>query len=169
MQKIEIFTDGACRGNPGPGGWAFAIFDGKKILAENSGGFRATTNNRMEIFAAIAALEFFEKNFAEIFAAAEIKIFTDSKFLKNGAEIWLPNWQKNGWRTAAKKPVKNPDLWKKLAEILTKKKIFWQHVPAHRGIPRNEKVDRAAAAAARRENLPSEILPKNPQLQIFDF
>lgn len=151
---MEIYTDGACRGNPGPGGWAFEIWCDGESLAKNSGGFAATTNNRMEIRAAIFALKFA----AEKFQNAEIEIFTDSQFLKNGAEIWLKNWQKNNWKTSARKPVKNRDLWEKLAEFLRKSKVKFTYVPAHRGILKNEKVDRAAAAAADEKNLPSENL-----------
>jgi ribonuclease HI len=140
--RVEVFTDGACLGNPGPGGWAALLRYGthEKLLA---GGEPATTNNRMELYAAIAALETLNR-------ACEIELSTDSQYLRQGIEEWLPRWRANGWRTAGKKPVKNQDLWERLAAAAARHKISWRWVRGHSGHVENEIVDRAAREQAKR-------------------
>jgi ribonuclease HI len=140
--RVEIFTDGACLGNPGPGGWAALLRYGahEKLLA---GGEAATTNNRMELYAAIAALEALNR-------ACDIELSTDSQYLRQGIEEWLPRWRANGWRTAGKKPVKNQDLWERLAAAAARHKISWRWVRGHSGHVENEIVDRAAREQAKR-------------------
>lgn len=135
-EKVEIFTDGACRGNPGPGGWGALLRYGaqeKKI----KGGENSTTNNRMEMQAAIAALE-------SLSGPCNIKLVTDSKYLLDGFNSWLPNWKKRGWKTASKKPVKNEDLWRKLDELVKPHTIDWEWVKGHSGHVENEIVDQLA-------------------------
>ena len=142
MSAVEIFTDGACLGNPGPGGWAALLRFGahEKLLA---GGEEATTNNRMELFAAIAALEALSR-------ACEVELSTDSQYLRQGIEEWLPRWRANGWRTADKKPVKNQDLWERLAGAAARHRVSWRWVRGHAGHVENEVVDRAARAEAKK-------------------
>ncbi|HEX6613272.1 MAG TPA: ribonuclease HI [Rhodanobacteraceae bacterium] len=142
MSVVQVFTDGACLGNPGPGGWAALLRFGahEKLLA---GGEGATTNNRMELFAAIAALEALTR-------ACEVELSTDSQYLRQGIEQWLPRWRANGWRTADRKPVKNQDLWERLAEAATRHRIKWRWVRGHAGHVENELVDRAARAEAQK-------------------
>lgn len=133
---IYIFTDGACRGNPGPGGWgALLRKDGQE--KELFGGERDTTNNRMEMMAVIKAVEALEK-------PAEIKITTDSQYVLKGITEWISNWKKNNWRTAAKKPVKNADLWQILDKLLEPHEVTWQWVKGHSGHAENERVDQLA-------------------------
>jgi len=170
LEKITIFTDGAAKGNPGPGGWGAVIFKGKERF-ELSGGFAHTTNNRMEILACVKALEFCFENFP---AQCAVEISTDSKFVKNGVELWLAGWLKNGWRTAARKPVKNQDLWQSLNKIIVQNfsnRVKFKHVPAHTGIVENERADFLATQAATQSNLPPDhgfALEKQKQNQ-FDF
>src|SRR5690348_1401513 len=142
MSVVEVFTDGACLGNPGPGGWAALLRFGahEKLLA---GGERATTNNRMELYAAIAALEALTR-------ACKIELSTDSQYLRQGIEEWLPRWRANGWRTVGKKPVKNQDLWERLAAAAARHEISWRWVRGHSGHVENEIVDRAAREQAGR-------------------
>lgn len=142
MTPVEIFTDGACLGNPGPGGWAALLRFGahEKLLA---GGENATTNNRMELFAAIAALEALTRD-------CEVELGTDSQYLRQGIEDWLPRWRANGWRTADRKPVKNQDLWERLAAATARHRIKWRWVRGHSGHVENEIVDRAARAEAKK-------------------
>lgn len=136
MKKIEMFTDGACKGNPGPGGWgALLRFEGKeKSLC---GGDRDTTNNRMELLAAIEGL----KALTEV---CHVDLTTDSVYVKNGINSWIANWKKNGWRTAAKKEVKNKDLWVALDEQVQKHKVTWHWVKGHSGHRENEIADQLA-------------------------
>ena len=136
---IQIWTDGSCLGNPGPGGWAFIATDGDKVV-ERSGGERDTTNNRMELMAVIRALSAIKNH--------EIEIHTDSQYVKNGMQSWMKNWKKNNWRTADKKPVKNQELWQKLDELAPEFTIHWVWVRGHNGNPLNERADTLARTAA---------------------
>jgi len=133
---VEIFTDGACRGNPGPGGWAALLRygDTEKVI---KGAEADTTNNRMEMMAAIEAL-------AALTRPSRIALTTDSQYLRQGISDWLPRWKANGWRTAAKKPVKNQDLWERLDAVAVGHQLEWQWVKGHSGHPENELVDSAA-------------------------
>ena len=136
---VEIFTDGACRGNPGPGGWAALLrYDGKEKLV--SGAEPATTNNRMELMAAIEGL-------AQLKRRSRVVLTTDSQYLRLGIKQWLANWKRNGWRTAARQPVKNRDLWERLDGLTAQHDIDWHWVRGHSGHPENELVDQAANAA----------------------
>ncbi len=137
--KVEIFTDGACSGNPGPGGWA-ALLRFKGVERELSGGEPHTTNNRMELTAAIAALEALKR-------PCTVTLKTDSTYVKNGVTQWMPRWKANAWRTADKKPVKNQDLWERLDAALANHEIDWQWVKGHAGHAENERVDALARAA----------------------
>ena len=136
MKKIDIYTDGACRGNPGPGGWgALLIYkDADKTIY---GGEKNTTNNRMEMTAIIEALKIVKMD-------CDITLYTDSKYVMDGITKWLPNWKNKGWITSNKKPVKNKDLWQILEECISKQNIEWQWVKGHAGIPGNEKADELA-------------------------
>lgn len=134
--RVEIFTDGACSGNPGPGGWG-AILRYKGRTKELKGGEADTTNNRMELTAAIRALEAMKR-------PVPIDVHTDSQYLRQGVTEWLPRWQANGWRTAAKKPVKNDDLWRALAELIQTYDVSWHWVKGHAGHPENERADELA-------------------------
>ena len=138
---VEIFTDGACSGNPGPGGWA-AILRSGLHEKEISGGELATTNNRMEMTAAIHALQNLKRSSA-------VTLHTDSRYLIDGATLWLPRWKANGWKTADKKPVKNADLWQQLEAAATAHRISWRWVECHSGHPENEREDALARAAIR--------------------
>ena len=140
---LKIWTDGSCLGNPGPGGWGFVATDGTHT-AERPGGERNTTNNRMELMAAICALTAARRH-------DELEIHTDSQYVKNGMQSWLPGWKNNNWRTSTKKPVKSQDLWQKLDELASTKKIHWFWVRGHNGDEMNERVDTLARTAA--ENL----------------
>ncbi len=136
---IEIYTDGACRGNPGPGGWAALLLMGAHER-EISGAEAHTTNNRMELTAVIRALEALKR-------PVHARIYTDSQYVRNGITRWLSAWQARGWRTADRKPVKNQDLWQRLAELAAAHQLEWHWVPGHAGVPGNERVDRLANAA----------------------
>ena len=140
---IKIYIDGACVGNPGPGGWAAIVFlENKK--KEIFGGEKSTTNNRMELTAAIKALEYLvglEKK------ESSLKIFTDSNYVKDGITIWIHKWEKNNWKTSDKKDVKNIDLWKKLKELTKNEKIEWNWIKGHSGDPYNELADKLAKKA----------------------
>ena len=135
------FTDGACSGNPGPGGWGALLQakDGDVVVKERplSGGEALTTNNRMELLAAINALEALARD-------TEITIVTDSTYVKNGVTTWIHGWKRNGWRTSAKKPVKNDDLWKRLDEAQARHDVTWEWVKGHAGHPENERADELA-------------------------
>ena len=137
--RVDIFTDGACSGNPGPGGWA-AILRAGKHERELSGGERATTNNRMELTAVIRALEALKKPSAAV-------VHTDSRYVMDGATKWMKNWKKNGWRTADKKPVKNEELWRALEEASARHAISWRWVEGHSGHTENERADALAREA----------------------
>ena len=130
---VEIYTDGACKGNPGPGGWG-AYFKFRSSEKELYGGEIQTTNNRMELIAVIEAIKYVNKT-------QKLRIFTDSKYVKNGIQEWIINWEKNGWRTASKKPVANKDLWVQLNEIKRTRNIEWNWVKGHSGDIGNEKAD----------------------------
>ena len=134
--QVEIFTDGACRGNPGPGGWGALLRygDSEKTM---QGADKNTTNNRMEMLAAISALESLSR-------PCSVRLVTDSKYLLDGVNSWLPNWKKRGWKTASKKPVKNEDLWRKLDELAQLHTIEWEWVKGHSGHAENELVDQLA-------------------------
>lgn len=137
MPRVEIFTDGACSGNPGPGGWG-VILRYKDIEKELSGGEAETTNNRMELTAVIEALKALKTR-------CVISLYTDSKYVMDGVNQWLPNWKKNNWRTTNKKSeVKNIDLWQQLDELLPQHEILWNWVKGHNGHPENERVDKLA-------------------------
>ncbi len=137
MSEVEIFTDGACRGNPGPGGWGALLRYGDHEK-ELFGGEAETTNNRMELMAAIQALESLSK-------ACRVRVTTDSVYVKNGITEWLHNWKKRGWKTAAKKPVKNSDLWKQLDKAVQRHdEVSWYWVKGHSGHPGNERADELA-------------------------
>lgn len=136
---VEIYTDGACRGNPGPGGWAALLRFGDRER-ELSGGEAHTTNNRMEMMAAIRALEALER-------PCRVRLTTDSQYLKNGLTQWLPVWKRNGWRTADRRAVKNRDLWERLDALAERHRIEWHWVRGHAGHADNERVDRLANEA----------------------
>jgi ribonuclease HI len=139
---VEIFTDGACSGNPGPGGWACIIRmrDEEKVL---TGGDSATTNNRMEMQSAIAALESLE-------GPCSVKLYSDSKYLIMGMSEWIEGWKRNDWKNAKKKPVLNPDLWKRLDTLAAEHQIEWIWVKGHDDHPENERVDKLAVKATER-------------------
>jgi ribonuclease HI len=133
---IEIYTDGACRGNPGPGGWGVVLQSGSRRKTLH-GGEKSTTNNRMELTAAIEALK-------ALNGSREVVIYTDSKYVMDGIERWLPAWKQRGWKTAAKKPVKNQDLWEELDRLRNGHTIRWKWVRGHTGNPGNEAADALA-------------------------
>jgi len=139
LNEVEIYTDGACRGNPGPGGWAALLIAGKS-RKEVSGAAAATTNNRMELAAAIGGLSALKRRCA-------VKLYTDSKYVLQGVTEWLPNWKARGWRTAARKPVKNQDLWEELEAAVSAQDIEWHWVKGHSGDEGNEYVDQLANLA----------------------
>jgi len=143
---IKIYTDGACIGNPGPGGWAAVIISNEK-KEEIFGGEKLTTNNRMELTAAIKALEFFSKEEGKQPSLNYIKIYTDSVYLKEGITTWINSWEKNNWKTSDKKNVKNVDLWKKLKELVKSYKIEWHWVKGHSEDPMNDLADKLAKRA----------------------
>jgi ribonuclease HI len=138
---VDIYTDGACSGNPGPGGWG-AVLRWRGRRREVSGFEPATTNNRMELRAAIGALEALKRPMA-------VRMFTDSDYLRQGITTWLPVWKKRGWRTADKKPVKNQDLWQRLEQALERHRVEWHWVRGHSGDPDNERADQLARSALR--------------------
>jgi ribonuclease HI len=141
-ESVEIFTDGACSGNPGPGGWgALLRYRGRE--KELAGGEPDTTNNRMELMAVIAALEALKR-------PSPVRLVTDSAYVKNGITQWVPRWKANGWRTADKKPVKNQDLWERLDRAQAAHTIDWQWVKGHAGHDENERVDELARRQIRR-------------------
>jgi ribonuclease HI len=139
MDHVEIFTDGACSGNPGPGGWG-AILRAKGKEKELSGSEKQTTNNRMELMAVIGALEALKR-------PCRVTITTDSQYVMKGMTEWLPGWKAKGWKTAAKKPVKNAELWQRLEQAISPHQVDWQWVRGHDGHEENERADRLAVAA----------------------
>ncbi len=138
-QNVKIYTDGACSGNPGPGGWGAVLIYGDRTKTLN-GGESLTTNNRMELVAAINALNHLKR-------PCEVDLFTDSKYVKDGLTKWIFNWKKNGWKTAAKKPVKNAELWQELDEAVQRHDINWHWVKGHAGDEFNELADQLASEA----------------------
>ena len=139
MPEVEIFTDGACSGNPGPGGWA-AILRFGEVEKELSGGDPATTNNRMELMAAIAGLEALKR-------PCRVRLYTDSQYVRDGITRWLHSWKARNWRTADNKPVKNIDLWQRLDLAAARHDVEWIWVRGHAGHPENERADLLARAA----------------------
>ncbi|MCP4409611.1 MAG: ribonuclease HI [Gammaproteobacteria bacterium] len=138
-QSVEIFTDGACRGNPGPGGWgALLRYQGKEKTLK--GGEYKTTNNRMEMMAAISALEALKRS-------CNVILTTDSRYLCDGIKQWVPNWKKRGWKTSKRQPVKNEDLWRRLDSVVVEHSIDWRWVKGHSGHTENELVDQLANEA----------------------
>lgn len=141
MTELFAYTDGACSGNPGPGGWGALMIarEGDKVLKtrELNGGEADTTNNRMELLAAINALEALER-------PSKITVVTDSAYVKNGVTGWIFGWKKNGWKTSSRKPVKNDDLWKRLDEAQSRHEVAWEWVKGHAGHPENERADELA-------------------------
>ncbi len=173
-KKVTIHTDGACEGNPGPGGWAAVLEYGSRTK-EIGGGVAATTNNRMELQAAIGAL-------AALTEPCDAEVFTDSEYLRDGITEWLAAWKARGWRTADKKPVKNEDLWRRLDEATARHRVRWQWLKGHAGHPLNERCDQLARAeieAVRRRFTPAQLaaaleafrqdrLPTGRQLGLFE-
>ena len=154
MNQVQVFTDGACRGNPGPGGWGALLQakDGETVVKERElkGGEADTTNNLMELLAAINALEALTR-------ASEITITTDSAYVKNGVTGWIHGWKRNGWKTAARKPVKNEDLWRRLDEARARHDVRWEWIKGHAGHPENERADELARAGMK------PFKPKKPK------
>jgi ribonuclease HI len=141
MPELFAYTDGACSGNPGPGGWGVLMLarEGDRVVKERTlnGGEADTTNNRMELLAAISALEALKRG-------AAITIVTDSAYVKNGVTTWIHGWKRNGWRTADKKPVKNVDLWQRLEDAQARHDVTWEWIKGHAGHPENERADELA-------------------------
>ena len=141
--KYKIYTDGACSGNPGPGGWAVIILVNNEIKEMFFGSEKNTTNNQMELLAPIKAIQKFKKK-------SEISIFTDSTYVRDGITIWIKKWEQNGWKTASKKPVKNKELWKKLKNLSSKHSIKWIWVKGHAQDKYNNLVDELAQGAIKK-------------------
>ena len=143
MLELKAFTDGACSGNPGPGGWGVVLqaINAGEVVKERelSGGAGETTNNQMELMAAISALETLDR-------ASTITVVTDSSYVKDGVSTWIHGWKRNGWKTAAKKPVKNVELWQRLDAAQARHKVTWEWVNGHAGHPENERADALARA-----------------------
>jgi ribonuclease HI len=140
LQSVQMFTDGACRGNPGPGGWAALLRMGDKEK-ELSGGEPLTTNNRMELLGAIRGLQALKR-------PCRVALHTDSLYVRDGITKWVHNWRRNGWKTSDRKPVKNAELWQELCEAAAPHRVEWHWVRGHAGHPENERVDMLACAAA---------------------
>ena len=145
LPEVEIFTDGACSGNPGPGGWGAVLRSGRHEK-ELSGGEALTTNNRMELLAAILGLEALK-------LPCRVELYTDSQYLRDGITRWLPAWKARGWKTADKKPVKNLDLWQRLEAAAARHEVEWHWVRGHSGHPENERADALARAAIPQRSL----------------
>jgi ribonuclease HI len=158
MADLFAYTDGACSGNPGPGGWGAVLIarEGDAVVKERelSGGEALTTNNRMELMAAIMALESLSR-------ATPITVVTDSAYVKNGVTGWIHAWKRNGWRTADKKEVKNADLWQRLDGARSRHAVTWEWIKGHAGHPENERADRLARAGMKpfKPGKPAEIAP----------
>ena len=154
MPDLFAYTDGACSGNPGPGGWGVLMIarEGDEVVKtrELNGGEAETTNNRMELLAAISALEALKRG-------AAITIVTDSAYVKNGVSQWIHGWKRNGWKTADKKPVKNVDLWQRLDDAQSRHKVTWEWIKGHAGHPENERADELARAGMK------PFKPKKPK------
>ena len=140
LPEVEIFTDGACKGNPGPGGWG-AILRSKGKERELSGGEALTTNNRMELMAAIEALKALKK-------PCHVQLYTDSNYVRDGITKWIHGWRHNGWKTSDRKPVKNAELWQALVDATEPHRVDWHWVKGHAGHPENERADALACAEA---------------------
>ncbi|ATG74872.1 ribonuclease HI [Zobellella denitrificans] len=140
MKQIQLYTDGSCLGNPGPGGYG-AVLLYKQHRKELSRGFRLTTNNRMELMAAIAGL-------AALSHDCEVELTTDSQYVRQGITQWIKGWKRNNWKTAARTPVKNADLWQQLDELCQRHRVSWHWVKGHSGHPENERCDELAREAA---------------------
>lgn len=140
MQEVAIYTDGACRGNPGPGGWGAVIIQANQPQQHVSGADPDTTNNRMELMAAIQALQALSE-------PMKVDLTTDSVYVRDGITSWLPNWKKRGWKTASNKPVKNKDLWQALDQAAARHDVSWHWVKGHSGHPENELADQLAVQA----------------------
>ncbi|WP_166268286.1 ribonuclease HI [Marinobacter caseinilyticus] len=136
VDSVVLYTDGACKGNPGPGGWGVVLRFGEALKTLH-GGERDTTNNRMELMAAIQGLKALKR-------ACSVDLYTDSQYVRKGITEWMSNWKKNGWKTAAKKPVKNDDLWRALDQEVARHKVTWHWVKGHAGVPDNELADELA-------------------------
>jgi ribonuclease HI len=152
MKKVTIYSDGGCHGNPGPGAWAAVLQYGKHVR-EITGGTAATTNNRMELMAAIESLNMLKE-------ACDIDFHTDSEYVRNGITQWLAGWKRNGWRTAAKKPVKNADLWQQLDAANARHQVRWHWVKGHAGNDLNERCDelvQEAIAKVKENHSPEEL------------
>ena len=139
IEKVEIYTDGSCQGNPGPGGWG-VILRYKGVEKELSGYAPSTTNNRMELQAAIEGLKALKRS-------THVDLYTDSQYVRNGITQWLPQWKQRNWRSSSKKPIKNQDLWEELDAITQKHEVAWHWVRGHKGHPENERVDALAREA----------------------
>ena len=139
MARVSIYADGACKGNPGPGGWGALLSYGRHEK-EMRGGERETTNNRMELTAAIEALKALKKH-------CDVMLYTDSMYVKNGIQKWVDKWKRNNWKTASGEPVKNQDLWKSLDREVSRHRISWRWVKGHSGNPGNERADQLANQA----------------------
>jgi ribonuclease HI len=161
--SVEIYTDGACSGNPGPGGWGAVLSYGGHVKELSGGEATPTTNNRMELMAAIQALE-------SLTRPSRVRLHTDSAYLRNGIMSWLASWKRSNWRTASKRPVKNEDLWRRLDAAATQHEIQWLWVKGHAGDPGNERADALAnrgmaAAIARAGSHPASAGRKPPRLR----
>ena len=159
MKEVTIYSDGACRGNPGPGGWG-AILMYRHHRREVQGNEKATTNNRMELQAAIGALEMLKE-------PCRVNFITDSEYVKNGISKWISSWEARGWRTRSKEPVKNVDLWKRLAALTRRHEIHWQWVRGHSGNPENERCDALANEAI--DQLQKECAPHQLKNSLHGF
>jgi ribonuclease HI len=142
VNTVDIYTDGACSGNPGPGGWGAVLRYGRHERELYGGEPGTTTNNRMELMAAIQALETLSR-------PSVVRIYTDSSYVRDGIMKWLPRWKNNGWQTSTRAPVKNADLWRRLDEAISRHEVQWHWVKGHAGDPGNERADRLAVRGAR--------------------
>ena len=160
MPDLLAYTDGACSGNPGPGGWGALLIarEGDRVLRERalSGGERLTTNNRMELLAAIHALEALER-------PSRLTVVTDSAYVKGGITQWLRSWKRSGWRTSTRKPVKNEDLWRRLDEAQARHDVTWTWVKGHAGHPENERADALAREGMAPYKKPGACMPPDPR------
>jgi len=153
---VDIYTDGACSGNPGPGGWGAVLRYGRHVKEVYGGEAQPTTNNRMELTAAIEALQ-------RLTRPTSVRLFTDSTYVRDGITKWLPGWRRNGWQTAERKPVKNVDLWQRLAAAVERHEVQWRWVKGHAGDPDNERAD-ALANRGRLEAVGSGAAPERGHL-----